>query len=95
METTPSDVVYTVAEAALLLKKSKSWLYRAAQKGAITVARVGSTLRIGRSEIKRLLQPVNTERVQEWTRAELLQWEIKRDAATMKAISARYRQPPG
>lgn len=96
METTSTDVFYTVAEVALLLKKSRSWVYRVARRGAITVSRVGSTLRIGRAEVRRLLLPANKPAVEAWTRAELLKHDLKRDDATLKAIGKRWREmPPG
>lgn len=96
MQTTSADVFYTVSEVALVLKKSRSWIYRAAKRGSITVARVGSTLRIARAEVRRLLQPANKTLVEAWTTEELLKAELKRDATTLKAIGDRYRMmPPG
>lgn len=94
MENTPTDVFYTVAEVALLLKKSRSWLYRAAKRGAITVSRVGSTLRIARAEVRRLLRPANEERVEAWTVEELRRKELKRDQATIKSLRASSRWTP-
>ena len=54
------EVVYSVTGASILLKKSESWIYRSIAAGAIAAAKVGHSLRIPRSEILRLLKPMNT-----------------------------------
>lgn len=96
MENKSADVFYTVNEVALLLKKSRSWVYRAARQGSITVSRVGSTLRIARSEVRRLLLPVNKTRVEAWTAEELLRADLRRDDATIKTMREGWRgMPPG
>lgn len=85
-----NEIVYTVAEASLRLKKSESWIYRAARAGVITVARVGNSIRITRAEIVRLLKPANADAVATRVRQELLKRERRHDQAIMKEIDERY-----
>jgi|CXWL01.1.fsa_nt_gi hypothetical protein len=85
-----NELIYSVAETSLLLKKSESWVYRAARAGIIAVARVGNSLRIPHAEIVRLLRPANSSAVQAWTRRELHRLEAKKDAALLREMRSRF-----
>lgn len=85
-----NEIVYTVAETALLLKKSKSWVYRSVDVGAIAAAKVGSSLRISRSEIVRLLKPANAAAVEAWARKQLNDRDRREDRAFMNDLKQRY-----
>lgn len=84
------ELVYSVREAALLLKKSMSWVYRSVDNGAIAAAEVGSSLRIPRSEILRLLKPTNAAAVEAWARKQLNNRDRQEERAFIKDIDRRY-----
>ena len=53
-----TDSVYTIQEAAELLKLSYQTVYRMIQAGGLRAVRFGTAYRIPASEIARLLEPL-------------------------------------
>lgn len=51
----PADVVFTVAEVAKLLKISKAKVYTMLDSGELEHFKVGTMMRVRRSELERLM----------------------------------------
>ena len=56
----PTEPLWTVAEVAQALSMSRSWVYKAAEGGALPCVRIGAALRFVPSEIRRFLEGLRT-----------------------------------